>query len=505
MLRRLEQIGNRLPDPVTIFVGGCLLIALAAAWAASSGWQVSAMEPVMGADGQIERWQTTDTTLEARSILTSEGIWWALSSLKDNFMNFPPLGVVLVGMLGIGIAERSGLIGDLLTRLAKRLPSVLLVPATVLLGILSSLTMDAGYVVLPPLAAALFYAAGRSPVAGIAAVFAGVSAGFSANLVPSNLDTMMAEFSTTALQSVQPDRAVSAVANLYFLQVSTILLTLAGWWTTSRWVEPALANRVAESDPITPPESAETPTAPAGSCALTWAAVAFALTALVFLLTILIPGAPLHGDGERFPRWQEAIVPMLLFGLLMPGIAYGIAAGSIRSDRDLATMFVDTMRAMAPIIVLAFFAAQFISWFSYSRLDGMLAMWGGQRIMAMGLPTGSLLIAFILVVMVMNLFIGSMSAKYALLAPVFLPMLMMAGISPELTQAAYRVGDSTTNIITPLNAYLILILGTLKMWQPKAGLGNLIAVMLPYTIVFSIVWIALLLGWLALGLPLGPS
>jgi aminobenzoyl-glutamate transport protein len=229
------------------------------------------------------------------------------------------------------------------------------------------------------------------------------------------------------------------------------------------------------------------------------------LTLLVTLALIVVPEAPLNGHGERFPRWVEAIVPLLALTFLVPGIVYGWRAGSLRSDRDLAAMWSRTMQGMGSYIVLAFFASQFVEWFRYSHLGEMLAISGGNTLAAMHLSTTVLLLAFTGVVMLSDLFIASASAKYALFAPVFVPMLMQTGISPELTQAAYRVADSVTNVISPFNPYIIVILMQLQRHLPRAGIGTLAALMLPYTLGFALVWIALLLGWVALGIPLGPG
>src|SRR5690606_31558651 len=228
----------------------------------------------------------------------------------------------------------------------------------------------------------------------------------------------------------------------------------------------------------------------------------------LMLAAILVPDWPLHGEDPagNFPRWVDVIVPLIFLTFLIPAIVYGAVIGNVKSSKDVAGLFSDSMAYMAPIIVLAFFAAQFIEYFRYSQLDQMLAHAGGAWLAEQQMPAAALIVSFILVTMVFNLFIGSMSAKYAMFAPIFVPMLMLAaGISPELIQAAYRIGDSTTNIITPLNAYLVIILVVMQKFAPRAGMGTLIAMMLPYTLVFTVVWIVLLLVWMALGLDLGPE
>jgi aminobenzoyl-glutamate transport protein len=446
--------------------------------------------------------------LRPQSLLTSEGLFWLLSKLVENFMNFAPLGVVLVGMLGIGVAERVGLLGAVLKAFMMVVPGRLLTPAMVFLGIMSSLGIDAGYVVLPPLAAALYKAAGRSPLAGLAAVFAGVAAGFNANLFITGLDPMLAELTKKGAQVVDAGYAVNPACNWWFMIASTILITLSGWLVTARFVERRLASKSAEEGGpalATAEELAQQRLTTRELAALLFAALVFGGAVTVFVWSYRTEGSALYGAGEHFQRWAEAIVPMLFLLFLLPALAYGLVMGKVKGDKSVAKLLIESIAAMAPIIVLAFFAAQFIEAFKFSGLDRMLAEWGGQYLGQAEMSKPLLVIAFIGVTIVFNLFIGSMSAKYTMFAPIFVPMFMLVGISPELTQAAYRVGDSVSNTITPLNPYLIIILVFMRRFVPKAGMGTLIATMLPYTIAFTIVWVALLVVWMLLGQPLGPD
>jgi aminobenzoyl-glutamate transport protein len=549
LLDLIERIGNRLPDPATLFLLGTVVVMVLSAATFENGWTVDrqlpvVMEPVGQSDITVE-WQATGETYQATSLLTREGIYWLLKNLVKNFMAFPPLGVVLVGMLGIGIAERTGLISALLKAFMMIVPARLLTPAMVFLGIMSSMTLDAGYVILPPLAAALYKAAGRSPLAGLAAVFAGVAAGFNANLFITGLDPLLAGFATKGGQVIDPDYQMNPACNWWFMIASTFVITLAGWFVTSRFVERRLANK---------PESEGGPVKASGVDldsqklkpeeigALKVAGLVFLVVAGIALAAIWTPGAPLHtywvpggnqeviaeqyvavaGDAvpdnvveqdavqlvpssAKFPRWVYTIVPLLFLIFIIPAIAFGIAIGQIKSDKDVARSLGKSMAAMAPIIVLAFFAAQFIECFKYSGLDKMLAISGGQALGKAELSPWMLITAFILLTMIFNLFIGSMSAKYAMFAPIFIPMFMMVGISPELTQSAYRIGDSVSNTITPLNPYMIIILVFMQKYVPKGGMGTLISLMLPYTVVFTVIWTVMLLILMALGIPLGPD
>lgn len=467
-------------------------------------------EPVLNEKGEeVLVLQPTGKVFIATSLTTSNGLFWSIKTMENNFMGFAPLGVVLLGMLGIGVAEKTGLIAALLRMFMKNVPNAALTPAMVFIGIMSSIATDAGYVVLPPLAAAIYLAAGRSPLVGIAAVFAGVAAGFNANLFITSLEPLMSNLSDQAAKQVDPERAVAATSNWYFLAVSTFVITFAGWLATALFVEKRLSKK-SPFDGGPNPEAARaeadkgelTPIEKKGAIAAI--AVFTVLLAGIFAM-VKIQGSPLYGQDGVFPRWVDAIVPLMFFCFILPGITYGAIVGNTRTTKDAAKHMMDSMAGMAPIIVLAFFAGQFIAYFAESNLGNMLAFSGGEWLFNQGLGAIPLILAFIVLTMVFNLFVGSMSAKYTLFAPIFVPMFMLIGIRPELTQVAYRIGDSVTNIITPLNAYLIIVLVFMQKYAPKAGMGTLIAMMLPYTFVFAVVWSLLLVIWMLLGIPLGPG
>lgn len=486
-LNTVERVGNRLPDPATLFFIGLVVVIVCSTVVSVSGWTVTA--PGTG-------------EITAINLLSADGIWWLLANLVDNFIKFPPLAIVIVGMLGIGIAEQTGLLPVALRFFITHISHRLLTPATILAGILSSIALDAGYVVLPPVAAALYYAAGRSPLSGIAAAFAGVSAGFSANFSITALDPLLAGFTESAAQFIDPHYAVAVTANWWFMIASTVCLTLAGWWLSDKFVEP----RLNDIDFVLPDEITTTGKLnPTEKKALLYAGISFCVLIIITLFLVLVPDFPLFGKGKRFDRWIEVTVPLLFLYFLIPGIVFGAFSGSIKSDRDIALMMGKTVSRLGSYIVLAFFAAQFIECFKYSGLGGMLAITGGQFLAELSLSNTFLLICFTLMAMFVNLFIGSASAKYAFIAPVFVPMLMQVGISPELTQAAYRVGDSITNIITPLNPYMIIILAEFQRYLKGSGFGTLISIMLPYSIGFFITWLCLLLLWMLCGIPLGPG
>ena len=489
MLDQIERIGNRLPHPAILFLAGTGAVILFSLIATIFDWAV--VHPV------------TAEKLAATNLASSSGVWWLLSHLVENFIKFPPLAIVLVCMLGIGMAERTGLLAAVLRYAVVYIPPALLTPSILFLGIMSSIAVDAGYVVLPPLAAALYLAAGRSPLTGIAVAFAGVAGGFSANLFITATDPLLAGFTQSAATILAPDYQVAVTANWWFMIASTFVLTLTGWWITVRWIEPMCSRYPVTT--ATEGGMAEGKLSDPENRALRYAFIALIMTVALLLACMLIPGGPLHGEGNRFPRWIETAVPLLFLIFIIPGITFGYGVGKVRNSQDIANIMGETLAALGPYIVLAFFAAQFVESFKYSGLGEMLAISGGQALAGAQIPAPVLLGGFILLVMVTDLFIASASAKYALFAPVFVPMLMLTGFSPELTQAAYRVGDSVINMITPLNPYMISVLAFVQKYMKHAGMGTLIAIMLPYTLIFSIVWSALLVGWLLLNIPLGPA
>ncbi|MBX2799840.1 MAG: AbgT family transporter [Myxococcales bacterium] len=556
----VERVGNRLPDPITLFGGGAVFVLLLSWVGATLEWQVdkpvampvtqqvldsgtgqpvevlqttvagrrtvlvtdsdgnptktTVASPILDEQGRLQLERGTQP-VKAVNLLSRDGFKWVLDTLVSNFTGFHPLGVVLVAMLGIGIAEKTGLVGAILKAITRITPQSLLTPAMVFVGILSSLAADAGYVVLPPIAAALYKAAGRSPLAGMAAVFAGVSAGFSANLVITSLDPLLSGLSEAGAAILDPSYTVNPAANWWFMIASTGVLTLVGWVVTARFVEPRYDGKPADEggpSPVTEEERAAQVVTDEERAGLRMSLGVGLFTTALCLALIFVPGGPLYAESGEAPRWGQAIVPMIFFIFLSVGVAFGIPTGKVRAaspsgrlDGGIARLMAETMADMGPYIVLAFFAAQFVAWFNHSQLGIMLAILGGDFLASLQMPPQVLMAAFIVVAMMGNLFIGSASAKYAFFAPVFVPMFMAVGISPELTQAAYRIGDSSTNIITPLNPYFVVILVFMQKYVPKAGIGTLVSMMLPYSIAFWLIWTLMLMGWMTLGWPLGPE
>jgi len=505
LLDRIERLGNALPDPMTLFLLGTVAVFVASAIVAGAGGH-SVLRDAAGA-----------VTKEASAVnlLTADGFRWLSTNLVDIFVGFAPLGLVLSAAIGISLAEKSGFITAALKSILVVVPRGLLTPATFFAGVMSSMAIDAGYIVLPPLAAAIYKAIGRSPLVGLAAVFAGVASGFNANLFVTGLDPLLSGVSEESARILDPEYAVNPACNWYFGVASTVLISLVGWLVSARLVEPRLARKAPEEGgPGGAAEAMDLALEPKEVRGLAWAAASIAVTLLAVLACWYFPWGFLYdapgslkqdGGTQDFQTWVQAIVPLLIVFFAVPGLAYGLATGSIRSDRDVVKMMSEYMAVLGNYVVLAFFAAIFVDAFAHSNLGLMLAIEGGHFPQRFELPSSALMLAFIVVISFINLFVGSMSAKWAMLATVFVPMFMTLGISPELVQVSYRIGDSCTNSITPLNPYLVIVLVFLQQHVKHAGLGTLIALMLPYCLVFAVAWSILLVVWIQLGLPLGPD
>lgn len=483
LLDRIEHAGNRLPHPTLLFVCLCGLVLLLSALASLAA--LRATHPVSG------------ELIQARSLLGGDGLRWMLTSAVTNFTGFAPVGTVLVAILGIGVAEHMGLLGTALRGLVLKAPAQLLSAAVVFAGVMSSLAADAGYVVLIPLAGMMFAAAGRSPLAGIAAAFAGVSGGYSANLLIGPVDALLAGISTEAVRLVAADYTVSAAGNYYFLVVSTVLITALGTLVTERLIIPKLdaGDAGAVPEPLSDAERR--------------GLRACALFTLLFIAALLLAVVPAWGvlrnpeTGGLLPSpFIDGIVVLIALYAALAGLVYGRAT---RADKTLVGGMEASMATMAGYLVLMFFAAQFVNWFGWSQLGSIAAISGAQWLASIEPGPVSLLVGMVVLAAAINLLIGSASAKWALLAPVFVPMFYLLGISPEATQVAYRVGDSSTNIITPLMPYFGVVVAFAQRWQPNIGIGTLIALMLPYSVALLLGWSAMLALWLLAGLPVGPG
>lgn len=491
ILASIERIGNKLPDPAMLFI-----ILLFAVWVLS--WLLSfvtfnVIDP------------RTNEVLIINNLLSGPALTEFMSVMVTNFSHFHPVGVVLVAMLGIGVAEHTGFINAGLRALLGITHKSLLTPMVIFAGIVSHSAIDAGYVLVIPLGGIIFYAAGRHPLGGIAAAFAGVSGGFSANFVPSSLDPLLQGLSQAGAQIFDPSIVLNPLNNYFFTAASSVLIIGLGWYVTDKIVEPRLKNIAFNND------IDDLPTMQALKLnerkGLRAAGIVFLIGVIVMIATTWPSSSPWRdatgGLTTSDAPIMRSIVSLIFLMFIIPGYVYGIAAGTVKNSKDMIEGMTKAMHQMAYYLVIMFFIAQFVYAFGQSNLGVLLALQGAAGLEALAMPSYITIIGVVLITAFINIFVGSASAKWGLLASIFVPMLMQLGISPDLTQAAYRVGDSSTNIITPLMPYFPLVVVYCQRYVKNAGIGTVTAMMLPYSVTFLISWTIFLLLYTLSGLPLG--
>ncbi len=490
MLDWTERAGNALPHPATLFALFALAALVLSAVGHALGWEV--LHP------------GTNEIVRPVNLLSHDGIHRILLEMVDNFTGFAPLGIVLVAMLGIGIAEQSGLINAVIRMLVLNSHRHLLTFVIVFTGILSNIASDVGYILLIPLAGVIFLAVGRHPIAGMAAAFAGVSGGFSANLVLGTVDPLLAGLSQEAARILDPAYEVNPTANYFFMVASTFVIAITGTIITEKIVEPRLGKYAGEAEAK---DNSFDKLSKKEKKGLLMALLALIAIIIITLIGIIPDDGFFRGaDGEMLSSpLIRGVVAMLFLTAGATGLAYGITTGAYKNDTDVVKGMAASMKTLAVYLVLVFFAAQFVAYFKWSNLGIILAVKGADLLMYADIGLIPLMILFILLAAAINMLMGSASAKWAILAPVFIPMFMIMGYSPELSQVVYRIGDSVTNVISPMMSFFALIIAFVQKYDPKSGIGTIIATMVPYSIAFLLVWILLLVVWLLLGLPLGPD
>ncbi|MCP4606467.1 MAG: AbgT family transporter [Proteobacteria bacterium] len=489
LLDWVEKGGNALPHPATLFGALAILVLICSAVFATIG--TSAVHP------------STGQTFEVINLLSRDGLHRILTEMVSNFTGFAPLGIVIVAMLGIGLAEQSGLIAVMIRLLVISSPHKLLTFIIVFAGVMSNLASSVGYVLLVPLAGTIFLAIGRHPVAGMAAGFAGVSGGYSANLLLGTIDPLLAGLSEEAAHIVDAGYRVNPTANYYFMVASTFLVSAIGTWVTEKIVAP----RLGEYDDADVEKETISGLGTDEKRGLLWAGAMLGGCLALMAWGLVPKDGILRGDDGTMlgsPLLKGVVAVLLLVAGLM-GLAYGICVGKYKSDADVMKGMTESMKTLASYLVLVFFAAQFVEYFNWSNLGIVLAIRGADFINSLGLGLIPLVVMFVLFSALINLLMGSASAKWALLAPIFVPLFMFLGYTPELTQVVYRIGDSATNIISPMMAFFALIITFFQKYQKNAGIGTLVATMLPYSVAFLISWLILLVAWILLDLPLGPG
>ncbi len=504
VLGLIERVGNRLPDPVFIFFW--LIAGLMVLSAVLAALGVSVAHPT-----QVDA-EGAPVAITAQSLFSAQNLARLVTDMPATFTGFHPLGYVIVVMLGAGVAERSGLFATAMRASVRHAPTALLTPVVALVAILSNMAADAAYVVLIPLAGVLYAAAGRHPIAGIAAAFAGVSGGFSANLAPGQLDALLFGITEAAAETLDPSWDANIAGNWYFMAALTLIYLPIIWYVTDRVVEPRLgAWSPAEGDADADAGGGgdEDAMSAAQKRGLAYAGVAALVVLAAWLALVFGPGTPLINEDAppqaRLSPLYSSLVAAFFILFLACGWAYGAGAGTIRSHRDVVQMMSEAMGQLGYYLVLAFAAAHFVAMFAWSNLGLIIAVSGAEAIQTSGLPIAVTLALLVLFSGVANLFIGSASAKWALLAPIMTPMFMLLGVSPEMATAAYRVGDSPTNIITPLMPYFPLVLVFAQRWTKSFGIGSLTAIMVPFALWMLVSGLAMTALWAVFELPLGPG
>lgn len=497
ILDSIERAGNKLPDPITLFLGLSIIVVLISALCSALG--VSAVNP---ADG---------STIEVFNLLSADGLRYLWSNVITNFSGFAPLGMVLVAVIGSSVAEKSGFLVALMQRFLGKSKGWIVSMVVIFLGINLNIAGDAGFIVLPPLAAILYMSIGRSPLLGLYVAFASVAAGFCGNIMLGLSDALAYGFTEAAAQLIDPNYAESMAINWYFLLVSCLVLTVVGTILT----EKVLVHRF----PMTPEKLKEydfdenaSNLSPKEKKALGVAGAAF----LIFVIVLVLMSVPLVGGRALLADeagsitaggapFTKGIVFTVTLGLFVPGLAYGIATGKYKCDKDVWADISQGFSEMGNYVFMCFFISIFTNFFSVSKLGTVLAIAGADGLKNIGFTGIPLMIGLLLVACFVNLFIGSASAKWAILAPVFVPMMMLMGYDPAITQVVYRIGDSITNPLSPLFTYMPVILGFARKYDKKVGLGTIIANMLPFSVSFAIAWIIQVIIWVTLNLPLGPG
>ncbi|PNP97493.1 AbgT family transporter [Moraxella sp. RCAD0137] len=503
-LKGVEWLGNLLPHPVILFIWMSVLLLGLSAVLSMMGISVVDPRPE-GAKGRSE-----DGMIYVVNLLNGEGLARIVENLVTNFTGFVPLGTVLVALLGVGIAEYSGMISAALRGLVMNAPKKMVTLVVVFAGIMSNTASELGYVVLIPLAAMIFHSLGRHPLAGLAAAFAGVSGGYSANLLLGTVDPLLSGISQEAARIIDPSYVVGAEANWYFMAVSTFLVSGLGYFVTEKIVEPSLGKyNPNDADDPSVLDSRIERLSPLEKKGLLWAGVSMLIFCLLLAWTIVpengILRHPETGLVAGSPFLNGIVVFIFVF-FAIPGYVYGKVTGSIKTNQDVVDAMSQAMSSLSMYIVLVFFAAQFTAFFNWSNLGSVMAVSGANFLNGIGLTGPLLLVGFILICALVNLMLGSASAQWAITAPIFIPMLMLTGYAPEMIQAAYRIGDSTTNIITPMMSYFGLIMAVAIRYKKDTGVGTLMSMMLPYSMIFLVGWTILFYVWVfVLGLPVGPG
>lgn len=487
-LNNVEYLGNKLPHPFFLFIYLALLVVV--------------LSFVFNIFGATVKPPGSEKTLEVKNLLSGDGLEYILKNMITNFTGFAPLGIVIAMMLGVGLAEKVGLLEYVIRKTIIKAPSSLVTYVVIFVGIMGNIASDAAMILIPPLAAIVFYKLGRHPIAGLAAGFGAAGAGFTANLMVVGTDALLSGISTEAASIIDTSMKISPVANWYFNIVSTFALTIVGGLVTSKIIEPRLGKYNEKVEGLEQDEDSAT-----SKKALIYAVVAALIYILAIIVTLFLPNSPLRGKNGSIIEspFIDGIVPIILILFLILGITFGIVDNKIHNTHDIGRFMTEAIKDLSGYIVLAFAAAQFINFFQWSNMATWIAVNGAEFLKSINLTGLPLIMLYIVFTALLGFLITSGSAKWALEAPVFVPMFMQLGVHPGFTQVAYRVADSSIATVTPLNPYFVVILSFLNKYDKKAGVGTLISLMIPYTVSFLLTWLVLVAFFYLTGLPVGPG
>lgn len=493
LLNRVEIVGNKLPHPFMLFI--YLAIFLIILSAVISFFNVSATHPNTGEEVAVQ------------SLLSGEGFLFMFESMLENFTGFAPLGTILVLMLGIGLAQRVGLVETFIKTTILKAPKSVVTYVLIFVAVMANLASDAAMIIIPPLAAMVFYSLGRNPIAGMAAGFAGATAGFTANLIPAGTDALLSGITTEMAQTVDPDIIVTPVDNWIFMSASVFLVVAVVGLVTNRITIP----RLGTFDPEYAEESVLEETAEESTKdqlrGMRNAIIAGVLYILLLVILMIPENSILRSEnGDLVPSpFIDNIVPFVFMFFIILSVAYGVTVGTLKKPADVPVYMAESVKDLSTFIVLIFAIAQFIAYFDWTNLSTVLAIHSSAFLEDIGFTGLALFVAFIILAAIINQFITSGSAQWALMSPVFVPLFMFMGYNPAFTQLAYRIGDSSAAVLTPLNPYFVMVLNFMKRYDSRVGIGTLISLMIPYAFFVLISWVAFFIIWVLLGLPIGPG
>jgi aminobenzoyl-glutamate transport protein len=530
----IEKAGNKVPHPVLMFLYLIILVIVLSVILAvfdvsvteevavpgpsaaieqiesELGGSVVVYDPNTSYELEIPEYTVQEQTFEVNSLLSVDGLRFMFSSFVNNFAGFGVVAVTFVAMMGVGVAEHAGMMGALIRKLVAVAPAALLGFFIIFVGVLSSVASDAGYLILIPLAAAAFASVGRHPLAGLAAAFAGVGCIFAVNLIITPVDSMLTELTNDVLPV--GSEPLTVTANFYFSVVSSILMAIVAVVVTQRVVEPRLgAYDAAEGDPAwqAGAEAVDDEGKAAEARGLRYSLYALLGMLVVIALLVVPPNAPLRepdtGDIIGNTPFMQSLIFLITLIFLVCGLFYGIGAGTITSSNDVITGVTKTFAGLSGLIFMLLMISQFIAFFNYTNIPRVVAVELAHLLESAGWGALPLLIGFIVVIVVLDVIIPGVVPKWAIFAPVFIPIFLRLGVAPQTVLAAYRVGDSPMNVVTPLMVYLPFVVTVAQRYQKKAGIGTIIALMLPYVVAIAVSWIVLFALWWLLGLPVGPG